>query len=168
MVTLEEIDAKLNVAPDTCFDNVGRYVVCGNGAVKDNLTGLFWLEDADCFGGLTWAGASVTVAQLGDGQCGLTDGSSPGDWRLPTQAEWEIVLTQAVSNGCSAPFIPDTLGTGCCGVDPCAFNNTLLLSHWSSTTVASSPPDARLAFAGGTIVNSKLAVRLVWPVRGGQ
>jgi hypothetical protein len=107
--------------PDTCFDNVGRFVVCGDGAVKDNLTGLFWLENANCFGTLNWADANIPAAQLGDGQWGLTDGSSPGDWRLPTEAEWQVVVDQANLNACPAPFFPDTLGTGCCGVDPCGF-----------------------------------------------
>ncbi len=170
MVTLEQIDAKLDGPVDVCFDNVGRFVVCGDGAVKDNLTGLFWLEDANCFGLLNWASASIAVAQLGDGQCGLTDGSSPGDWRLPTDAEWQVVVDQANLNACLAPFFPDTEGTGCCGVDPCAFAGVQSSNYWSSTTNASFPNFALNALLNNGLVGSnfKAASDVVWPVRGGQ
>ena len=125
MLTLQEMFDQLKPPPpDTCFDNIGRFVDCGNGTVKDNLTGLFWLEDASnaCFGFNDWPDANVLAAQLADGQCGLTDGSSPGDWRLPTKEEWQVIMDQAVANGCSAPYVPDVVGTGCCGTGTCAFS----------------------------------------------
>ena len=86
MVTLQEIFAKLEGRPpDTCFDNTGnRFVDCGNGTIKDTETGLYWLKNANCFGINTWANANKDAAELAHGQCGLTDGSLPGDWRLPT------------------------------------------------------------------------------------
>jgi hypothetical protein len=167
--------------PDTCFDNVGRFVVCGDGAVKDNLTGLFWLEDANCLdlsddgagrNRTDWADANIAAAQLADGQCGLTDGSSPGDWRLATRDEWQVILDQANTNGCSAPTFPDTLGTGCCGVDPCAFAGVLSNIYWSSTTVTFGFGPS-VAWAGGTIAgfvinnNVKGVNNYVWPVRAG-
>ena len=170
MVTLEQIGEKLDGPVDVCFDNVGRFVVCGDGAVKDNLTGLFWLENANCFGILNWADANVAAAQLGDGQCGLTDGSSPGDWRLPTDAEWQVIVDQANSNACSAPFFPDTLGTGCCGPDPCAFAGVQSLFFWSSSTFASNPSSAwRANLFNGSVSNSfsKANSFFVWPVRAG-
>ena len=54
----------------------------------DTLTGLIWLKDADCLPVADFEGAKALVAMLGDGthpECNLTDGSSPGDWRLPTK-----------------------------------------------------------------------------------
>ena len=48
MVTLQELQDRLTPV-DTCFDNVGRFAVCGDGTVKDTLTGLFWLETAITF-----------------------------------------------------------------------------------------------------------------------
>ena len=42
MKTLDEV--AWAARPDVCFDNAGRFVVCGNGAVKDNAPGLFWLK----------------------------------------------------------------------------------------------------------------------------
>lgn len=70
-----------------------------NGTVTDNLTGLVWLKNANCFGRSswewgwhTWDVALFFVSGLGSGQCGLTDGSVAGDWRLPNRAELESLL----------------------------------------------------------------------------
>ena len=82
-----------------CFDNANRYVNCGNGTVTDTVTGLIWLQNANCFGVQNYATANQAAAGLADGQCGLTDGSSAGDWRLPTKAEWEATVARAVASG---------------------------------------------------------------------
>jgi len=53
--------------------------------VTDNLTGLIWLKDANCssfFAPLSWLMLS-SLQWIIRGYCGLTDGSSAGDWRLP-------------------------------------------------------------------------------------
>lgn len=76
-------------AAGPCFDNVGRYVDCGNGTVTDTATGLIWLKNANCFPIQEYLVTTQSVAALASGQCGLTDGSSAGDWRLPTKADWE-------------------------------------------------------------------------------
>ena len=55
----------------------------GDGTVTDKLTGLIWLKTADCDGKKMWAEAISYCKELEDGDCGLSDGSSPGDWRLP-------------------------------------------------------------------------------------
>ena len=159
-----------SLPPDTCFDNVGRFVVCGDGAVKDNLTGLFWLENANCFGTLNWASANIAAAQLADGQCGLTDGSSPGDWRLPTDAEWQVIIDQAAANGCVSPgpFVPNTFGTGCWSEgDP--FAGVQSVFYWSSSTFASFPNNAWLtSLVDGVVFSSNKTFNLlVWPVRAG-
>jgi hypothetical protein len=75
-------------AAGPCFDMDNRYVDCGNGTVTDTVTGLIWLKQTDCLGFQNWVNANAAAAALANGACGLTDGSSPGDWRLPTQAEW--------------------------------------------------------------------------------
>ncbi len=167
MVTLEEIDARLDGAVDRCFDDVGRFVPCGDGSVKDNLTGLLWLENANCFGFIGWADASMETARLSDGQCGLTDGSSPGDWRLPTLAEWQAIVDQATTNGCAAPFFPDTLGTGCCGVDPCAVTGVESSNYHSSTTYTPNPFLNWRGRVGSGVTSpvSKPTGAYVWPVR---
>ncbi|HXH27866.1 MAG TPA: DUF1566 domain-containing protein, partial [Candidatus Polarisedimenticolia bacterium] len=150
-----------------CFDATNRFVDCGNGTVTDTVTGLIWLKDAGCLGTADWPTAIALAAGLGDGDCGLTDKSRPGDWRLPTKAEWQAILDQANTNLCSLPSFPDTLGTGCCGTDPCVFTGVLSNSYWSSTTVATVPGDAwsvSTALASQSAV-AKTGTGIVWPVR---
>ncbi len=64
-----------------------RFTDHGNGTVTDNLTSLIWLKDANCFGSRTWSQALADANNLASGQCGLTDGSSSGDWRLANVRE---------------------------------------------------------------------------------
>ncbi|MCP4630294.1 MAG: DUF1566 domain-containing protein [bacterium] len=73
--------------PDPCFiDNQ-------DGTLTDNLTGLIWLKNTNCFGMVDWESGNLAVKSLKDGNCGpdpaliLSDGSSAGDWRLPTMSE---------------------------------------------------------------------------------
>ncbi len=64
-----------------------------DGTVTDNLTQLVWLKNANFFGMLDWKGAAIAVKDLKEGDRGsgsdfiLSDGSSAGDWRLPTMKE---------------------------------------------------------------------------------
>ena len=173
MFTLEEIYNKVgsgSSSPDTCFDNAGRFAVCGNGAVKDTLTGLFWLANGSCLGFTDWASASIAAENLANGQCGLTDGSSAGDWRLPTDAEWQVIADQATANGCSAPFIPDVTGTGCCGTGTCAFTGAQSNTYWSSTTNPALPITAWSINLNNGIIGGagKTLTSRVWPVRSGR
>jgi len=43
-----------------------RYVNCNNGTVTDNLTGLVWLANANCFGDLEWREALEAVEGFAD------------------------------------------------------------------------------------------------------
>jgi len=57
------------------------------------MTGLIWMKNARCtefyFNDTTgknqrnWNNALTAANNLSAGYCGLTDGSSSGDWRLP-------------------------------------------------------------------------------------
>ncbi len=49
-----------------------------DGTVTDNLTGLIWLQDANCFEARTWAEALDDANTLNGGECSLTDGSAEG------------------------------------------------------------------------------------------
>ncbi len=166
--------------PDTCYDNTGnRFVDCGDGTIKDTETGLYWLKDASCLGVMYWADANIAAANLSHGQCGLTDGSLPGDWRLPTLAcpagsscsfttpptgEFATILAPS----CSAPYILDTIGTGCWSEgDP--FSGVQSIIYWSATTIAGRPFGAWVAHLGGSFALSlpKANYLYVWPVRGG-
>jgi hypothetical protein len=179
MVTLQELyDAVEPAPPDTCFDNVGRFVDCGDGTVKDNNTGLFWLKDADCLVMQFWAEANIAAAQLADGQCGLTDGSKPGDWRLPTLecpgasscnvSEASGELGSLFAPSCPAPFIPDTVGTGCWSEgDPFSGVRD---TYWSSSTYTEYGYNAWFVWLSDGYVAAigKRSSCYAWPVRGGQ
>ena len=70
-----------------------RFIDNQNGTLTDNLTGLTWLKNTQCFGLMNWENANLAAKSLKDGDCGtdpalmLADGSSAGDWRLPTMSE---------------------------------------------------------------------------------
>ena len=159
-----------------CFDTSNRYVDCGNGTVTDTVTGLIWLKNADCLGRKNWAAANAAAAVLADGQCGLTDGSSPGDWRLPTLDEWTATIARARTLACSLPALTNDAGTQCLVVGPSSFVGTVSFFHrfWSSTTYEDQPPLAFAAnmaattFAGLFELPNKTSDEFVWPVRGGS
>ena len=49
--------------------------------------GLVWLKNANCFGKQNWDQAMNSVKSLKSGACGLSDGSTAGQWRIPTKDE---------------------------------------------------------------------------------
>jgi hypothetical protein len=69
-----------------------RFVDNEDGTIRDNLTGLIWLRNADCFGQRLWADAISDCNGLESGSCGLTDGSNAGDWRLPHVKEIQSLI----------------------------------------------------------------------------
>ena len=162
-------------ANPVCADNQNRYVYCGNGTVTDTVTGLIWLRNADCLGNRDWTTAVNLAAQLEDGECGLTDGSKPGDWRLPTRGEWDATIARAVELGCTVaadnhPTLTDPDGLGCFSDDPGPVFSGVNFFYWSSSTNETLPDDVWFAdlLNGGTFSNApKVDTRgFVWPVRG--
>jgi hypothetical protein len=151
-----------------CLDETNRDVDCGNGTITDAVTGLVWLKDADCFGALRHVAASQAAAGLGDGQCGLADGSSPGDWRLPTKTEWEAALAMGNLLGCTSPALAQRLGRNLCfAADPWA-DNVQSEWYWSSTSVETLTAFAwKASLADGTITQNdrKYGFYHAWPVR---
>ena len=69
----------------------------GDGTLTDTMTGLVWMKAADCIDG-TWADAVAQAQALGNGTCGLTDGSKPGDWRMPNRSEMQSLEDRMVNN----------------------------------------------------------------------
>jgi hypothetical protein len=159
-----------------CFDNSNRYVDCGNGTVTDTETGLIWLKNANCFGQMDYGSANNAAADLAHGACGLSDNSSPGDWRLPTKSEWEATIARAVDRGCmasgagSSPSLTNTPGTACYSVGPQPFTGVQLGDYWSST-----PYETGSGYNEAWSVNLhnsheynnlKTFLHYMWPVRG--
>lgn len=158
-----------------------------------NLSGLPCAVNADCPVGqicspvaVDWHTARDFVAGLSDKppgssaanqDCGLADGSSPGEWRLPSVEEWEAMVEHADDVlGCALLMITNDAGDDCW--DPacvtagaCSFHGVQPARYWSSTTFVSWPESAAWFVSleyGYVQVNIKTNDSYVWPVRGGQ
>ena len=141
-----------------------RFTDNSDGTVTDNLTGLIWMKNANCFGFRTWYEALDDAAALQSGQCGLSDGSVPGDWRMPTLFELESLRNMNYFD----PPISNAAGTGKWAEgDP--FTDVKITSYWSSTTFANSITSAAcVVFSNGNEnANGKASDSYVWLVRGG-
>jgi hypothetical protein len=138
-----------------------------NGTVTDKLTGLIWLKNANCFSSRPWALAVETATTLASGQCGLMDGSSAGDWRLPNVKE----LQSLIDFGFFGPALSNTAGTAQ-WTDGNPFSGVRSTEYWSSTTYVNGPDHAWSVDLGdGNARGSdhpKVDSGPVWPVRGGQ
>ncbi len=161
-------------ADGPCFDNANRYVDCGNGTVTDTVTGLIWLKQWDCLPNDTFAASNQAAAGLKNGDCGLSDKSSPGDWRVPSKDEWVATIARGQVLGCifqgsggGPPPLTNDAGTACYVTGPSSFAGVAAGNYWSSTT-----DEANLAWfahlSQGNIFNgaSKGGTLRVWPVRG--
>lgn len=151
-----------------------RFTDNGDGTVSDALTELIWLKDADCFGTKTWANSLAKANALFDGcsdcggtdnDCGLSDDSVAGQWRLAHARE----LHSLVHYGVTSPAVPNTSGTGQ-WVEGDPFSNVSSARYWSSTTDAGTANRAWAVSMNLGFVNAefKSATLRVWPVRGGQ
>lgn len=142
-----------------------RFTDNGDGTIKDNLTGLIWLKNANCFGGRTWYDALSDCNGLLNGSCGLSDGSSAGDWRLANRRELESLI----DTNYLIPALCDTAGTEQWSEgDP--FDNVQSYHYWSSTTYPTKTLQVWYVNLedGGVGYASDSNSKAVWPVRGGH
>ncbi len=139
------------------FVTAASAVVTATGVATDTLTGLIWLENANCFGMRDWATALSDANGLATGSCGLTDGSSAGDWRLPNVREMQSLIDYGEYNPALTDYHNPFTG----------FESDY---YWSSTTTASSTIFAWYVGLGEGRVDydNKVLQLYVWPVRGGQ
>lgn len=112
-----------------------------NGTVT--VDGLVWLKDAGCLTHGSWDNAKSQAASLKSGQCGLTDGSYAGQWRLPTIIE----LSGRYSNHSG-------------------FINVQMGDYWSSTPGSTSEYAWVKNMDSGYEIGMKTwGLGYVWPVR---
>ncbi len=150
-----------------------RFTDNGNGTVTDNLTGLVWLQNADCASGKkSWTEALAFAHALYDGwsgdgsggDCGLDDGSAATQWRLPNVLELQSLIAWQYSNPALSNDAGDSKWTSGAGS---AFTSVQLNYYWSSTTYAGITDGAwYVGLNGGFVVNGiKSNSYYVWPVR---
>ena len=127
-----------------------------DGTVTDNLTGLTWLQDANCFGEKSWDDAlgEILFLSLGLRNCANYNPGTFTDWRLPNIREFSSLMDFSQH----LPALPTSH----------PFLNVQLF-YWSSSTSAQSPGSAWniYMFSGSVATNPKHNGEAVWPVRGG-
>jgi len=103
------------------------YTDNSDGTVTDNHTGLVWQKDHKDNGAtLTWEAALTYCNTLANGVDGLTDGSSTGDWRVPSFVELATLADYSYpsSSYLNSIFTQTGWDSTCYG-------------YWSSTTLPS-------------------------------
>ncbi len=123
-----------------------RFLDKGDGTVADTVTGLIWLKQADCIH-QTWTGAIAAARALANGQCGLTDGSSPGSWHVPTRNEMQSLSDRMENN--HADFFNQTyLYRDNTLFQSPIFNNFMRFQYyWTSNADVADPASAWTVFS---------------------
>ena len=144
-----------------------RFINNNNGTVTDNLTGLIWLKNAKCteFVGaipgnpIAWENAVTWSNALSSGKCGLSDGSSAGQWRLPNVYELESLVDIERVNPALSSEHPFT------GV---VISNAG--GYWSSSSSSEGKGGWVVNMGVGSVgfMDKTTYYNLAWPVRGGQ
>lgn len=148
--TGQDGDLRMGIARPT-----PRFTDNGNGTVTDNLTGLIWMQLLNCVSETDWGQALVIANNLQSGLCGLSDGSSKGDWRIPNIRELFSLLHFGTSFPSLDPDIPVV------GIQPDWY--------WSSTSAIDNPENAWSCSFGrndGAFRTNKSSELFLWPVRG--
>ncbi len=129
-----------------------RFIDNNNGTVTDTLTALIWQKGNNTVSCSfeDWQGALNICNTLATGNCGLTDGSVAGNWRLPNINELHSL----------GPIWPPSA----------SFGGNLDSNYWSSTTKEAGVGNAWVVFfdSGNVTARNKLGGGFVRCVRGGQ
>ena len=137
-----------------------RFIDNLDGTVTDSLNGLIWLKNTNCFEMMDWESAVLAAKSLTDGDCGpdpalrLSDGSSAGDWRLPTMTE----LCMLIDYSRRDPALPNGH----------MFSDFSSGYYWSATVLDYHPVIAWIVYieSGTTCYDDiKSHAGHVWPVR---
>jgi hypothetical protein len=150
----------------------GRYEDNWDGTVTDCRTGLIWLRDASCDelgGNDNWENMTAAAAGLADGLCGLTDGSQPGFWRLPTVTEFMEMVASANRQGFDHPALTNAKGDAKWTTDGDAFVGVehSCCEYWTSSELDNGDVWDMNIRTGDLDIDGKFARNWVWPVRSG-
>jgi hypothetical protein len=144
-----------------------RFTDMGDGTIRDNDSGLIWLKNANCFGWRDWEVARILVSDLHDDDedpdCGLTDGSSAGQWRLPTKNEWDAFMSKVYIE----PALVNTRGDGQ-WAEGDAFTGLSMWDvniFWSKSEALAGAAWIAVVDDGGVGPSSHVNPWGVWPVR---
>lgn len=107
-----------------------RFTDMENGTVRDNDSGLIWLKNANAYGSMDLVAARNAVAALSTGELGLSDGSSDGDWRLPSIEEWEAFMVRYYNS----PSLCNSTDTGQ-HVNGDPFLNIMDNKYWTDSII---------------------------------
>ena len=140
-----------------------------NGSVTDRLTSLVWLQNSTCFGEREWAdGISDANELAGDGtsNCGLTDNSRRGGWRMANLKE--LLSLMDYGHDFPVPLLPD--GHPFTGVKVINDDGYYPASYWTSTSNGPASGSVyTISFGTGWVerysVDPSFAQFSVWPER---
>jgi len=123
-----------------------RFIDNGNGTVTDSVTGLIWLKQANCIQ-QSWDAALAAVQSLASGQCGLTDGSAAGSWRMPNRNEMQSLADRNQNN--EADYFDTTFFNSDNSVYQAAVFTSFVSTqyYWTSTTDAADTSEAWAVFS---------------------
>lgn len=118
-----------------------RFIDNGNGTLSDTVTGLTWLKQGDCIH-TSWSGALTAVINLASGQCGLSDGSAAGQWRLPNRNEM-LSLSDRAPTFPQAAYLDGAYQASGAVTGNVIFDHFIVSDYyWTSTTDAAAPSQA--------------------------
>jgi len=138
---------------------INRFTDMGDGTIRDNNSQRIWLKDANCFGTQDWDDARFMADALAHGQCSLEDGSSAGQWRLPTKAEWEAFVSPP-PDGYTDPALVNTVGNAQWSEGD-AFRNVQSEQYWSNEEVY--PDIATIMDMGSGVPGEEREYSPTWP-----
>jgi len=131
------VDGSGNPVPTTFpkFACRGSFMDNQDGTVTDCKTGMIWMKNANCFEPVKiWTDAIAACSTLASGSCDLNDGSSAGDWRLPTIEELKTLPDRTYID----PTLSNAKGDGQWSEGDAFTSVTSFMGYWSSTTLSTN------------------------------
>ena len=131
---MKKMVAVLGMAAFCCMSAASTSYAGDNGNGTVTVNGLVWLKDAGCLGKGSYSAGKGAVAGLSSGQCGLTDGSTSGQWRLPSPDEMRMLSSNlGLFNNVATGYYWTS------EVKPSSFNGKLYVTLYDPQRVVTTP-----------------------------